>query len=399
MKKLRPVILISIVSAIIFSLVSFWVSEFEYSFLGYLILAGFFIVWVQKETAVSKFLIKLIVGSLLFGFLTLFLIFLRIYALSHLVYDAPLPFRELWDKDFLMMALVFTVVSFLGGLVGIVLKGLHVLYGEKLDKAIIFVGPIAAVFSSLAIYKIKIGGTIMSSLHGWPYYFWVYQIKDVLDGFSIDRWIFSPGSLYHYLVFNYLLYFVIFIPVYFLIVFANKRLKTRKINTTFVLFGVLAVMILALTSFLSVKKSYISYQISWAKECVRSSDCEIIANRSPFSCAVVVNKGNTDRILGLLDSFPSTGELQCSGNEKAVCLDGRCRVSNDYTPDKTNWELVEQAIRDCDVSSIMQTHALEVTVVLKNGEVVKAKEPKIDDVFDIVNQFREKCGEIRMATE
>jgi len=47
----------------------------------------------------------------------------------------------------------------------------------------------------------------------------------------------------------------------------------------------------------------------------------------------------------------------------------------------------------------MQTHNLEVTAVLKTGEIIKTIEPKIDDVFETVGQFKEKCGEIRMATE
>ena len=67
MKKFKPVILISIISAIIFSVVSFWVSEVDWPFLPYLILAGCFVVWVQPEKATHKFLSKLLVGSLLFG--------------------------------------------------------------------------------------------------------------------------------------------------------------------------------------------------------------------------------------------------------------------------------------------------------------------------------------------
>jgi len=399
MKKFRSVVLISIVSAIACSVASFWVGEANWQFLPFLILAGFFMVWIQKETATHKFLSKLLVGSLLFGFLTMALIFLRMYAMSHLVYDSPLPFRELWDKNILILAGVFSLAGFVGGLTGIVFKGFYSLYKKKLDKILIFIGPLFVMFSSLAFYKVKIGGTIMSSLHGWPYPFLIHQIKDVIDGFQIDKWIFSSGSFYHYIIFNYLLYLIIFFLVYYLIKFVSKKLKTKKINSTIFLFGLLVLMIISFTSFLPVKKSYISHEISWAGYCEKNSDCVIISNKCPFSCAVVVNKGNANKINDLINSYPSTCELNCSGREKATCLENKCWISIDYTPNETYWEMLKQAVENCGVSSIIQTHSLEVTAVLKSGTVLKAVEPEIDDIFDIVKQSENKCSEIIMGTE
>jgi hypothetical protein len=63
------------------------------------------------------------------------------------------------------------------------------------------------------------------------------------------------------------------------------------------------------------------------------------------------------------------------------------------------WNSIKQAISDCEIKSIMQTHSLEVTATLEDGKVITAQEPKIDDVFGIVNQYTDKCGEIVMATE
>ncbi|MDD3301906.1 MAG: hypothetical protein PHR57_04025 [Patescibacteria group bacterium] len=65
----------------------------------------------------------------------------------------------------------------------------------------------------------------------------------------------------------------------------------------------------------------------------------------------------------------------------------------------TNWNLIKQAIAECEIESVMQTHALEVTATFKNGEEITAREPKIDDIFDIVDQYKDKCGKIIMATE
>lgn len=65
----------------------------------------------------------------------------------------------------------------------------------------------------------------------------------------------------------------------------------------------------------------------------------------------------------------------------------------------SNWNLIKQAIADCEIESVMQTHALEVTTTFKDGRKVTAQEPEIDYIFNIVDQYKEKCGEIRMATE
>jgi hypothetical protein len=64
-----------------------------------------------------------------------------------------------------------------------------------------------------------------------------------------------------------------------------------------------------------------------------------------------------------------------------------------------NWNLITQAISECKIESVMQTHALEVTATFQNGEEITTREPKIDDVFDIINQHKNKCGEIIMMTE
>lgn len=368
----------------------------------YLFLAGCFLVWTQAENKSYKFLGKLAIGSIIFSFLSVFLIFLRMYVMSRWVYDAPLPFSELWDEERFAMAAVFSLSSFLGGMVGIVLKGFYELYRNKLDVVIIFVGPLLALLASLSILKIKFGGTIMSGFYGWPYSFLIHQIKDVVDGFSIDTWIFSPGSLYHYVIFDYFLYLIIFISVYCLIRFINKNLKIIKINSTIFLFGVLAVMILALVSFLSVKESYISYLIFRAGNCETDNDCVVVANRAPFSCAIVANKNNLEKILNLVNSFPSTGKLECSGREKAVCLENKCRVAIEQDPEDVNnfiWQRIKQAVENCEVGGIMQTHSLQITATLKDGTVIKAKEPEIDNIFEIVDKFKDKCGEIIMATE
>ncbi|MFA5022339.1 MAG: hypothetical protein WC508_04645 [Patescibacteria group bacterium] len=376
MKKLKPTILTSVFCAVVFLVISSWVFNYGLSILPYLILAGCFIVWVQKETVTHKFLIKLLVGSLIFGFISAILIFLRMYVMSNFIYDNPIPIFEFWDQDTWLMASVFSFVSFLGGLLGIVLKGFYSLYKNKLIWVIVFLGPLLVTVSSLAIFKVKIGGTIMNSLHGWPYPFLTHQIKDVLDGFSIDKWRFSPGSFYHYVIFDYLLYLVLFLAVYFAIKLINKKLKIKKINSTIFLFGFMVLLTLKCTSIMSAKESYISYQIANAGYCQQNSDCMIIANRWPFSCAIISNKDNADRILKLVSSYPSTGELQCLGSEEAVCISNKCRIAINQMPENNSNDQLATILPPSEVPPGWYVHRLS------NSRIILTKQKILTDIVN-----------------
>ena len=131
-KKLTKVILVSAVFAMISAIAGFWIFEMDWLFLPFPLLAGLGMSLVQKERASYKFLDKLVIGSLVFGLLAWVLIFSRMYVLSHLFYDADFPFWFFYNpRESLIFSLVFSFVSFLGGLAGIVFKGLYFLYGKK----------------------------------------------------------------------------------------------------------------------------------------------------------------------------------------------------------------------------------------------------------------------------
>ncbi len=295
--------------------------------LSCLILIGFFMAVVQRETKVYRFLDTLLVGSALFGLFAMALLLARIQLTAHFTEGSPFSFSYLWEQDSMMMAAVFALVSFFGGLVGAVLKGFYELYGKKLDRVMLFAGPLLVALASLAVRKVKVGGTIMSALHGWPYPFVSHQVRDVLDDFSIDKWIFTPGSLYHYVVFNYLLYFIVFFFAFYAIHFFNTKRETKKINRTLCLFGLLALMALGFTSFLSVRQSYIEHRIARAGYCTADADCAVIRDKCPFSCAVVVSSNEAERIERLINSFPSTCDLLCMGDVYASCINNQCSVS------------------------------------------------------------------------
>lgn len=129
LKKFLPVILVAIIASIIAAIIGYWVFEGNWPFLPVLVLAGVAMALAQKENKSYKFIDKLLLGCLLFGFLAMFLVCLRMYLIIHPTEPTmPLIFNK---KDYLTLSLVFSFVSFLGGLAGIVIKGFYVLWIKK----------------------------------------------------------------------------------------------------------------------------------------------------------------------------------------------------------------------------------------------------------------------------
>jgi ABC-type glycerol-3-phosphate transport system substrate-binding protein len=56
--------------------------------------------------------------------------------------------------------------------------------------------------------------------------------------------------------------------------------------------------------------------------------------------------------------------------------------------DQVEWAVAEKAILDGQVEIIVQTPSLQVTIKLKDGKVIVANEPALDEVY----RAREKCG-------
>jgi hypothetical protein len=66
---------------------------------------------------------------------------------------------------------------------------------------------------------------------------------------------------------------------------------------------------------------------------------------------------------------------------------GRCGIPGgcDGSP---AWREIRDAILGCQAKAVGQTHALDVSVTLKDGRTLRAKEPAIDAVMDVVNASR-----------
>ena len=82
---------------------------------------------------------------------------------------------------------------------------------------------------------------------------------------------------------------------------------------------------------------------------------------------------------------------------QSKCIQNICTVICPYFGD--NRAKIQRAIYDCEVESVFQNHSKEVTAKLKNGNNIESIEPNIDDIFGLVIEVKDKCGEITMATE
>jgi len=108
--------------------------------------------------------------------------------------------------------------------------------------------------------------------------------------------------------------------------------------------------------------------------------------------------------LGLRFLIGGEEPIACTQDAK-LCLDGSYvgRVGPDceftLCPGESEWLAIKQAVADCEVESVWQTHARTVGAKLKNGEELAAIEPKLDDIVDLAIAAEPQCGEIPIGTE
>ena len=107
---------------------------------------------------------------------------------------------------------------------------------------------------------------------------------------------------------------------------------------------------------------------------------------SPGTYEVAVHDQNGDRVG--LDSFAvkagetSTLDLQIT-----------------QRPNLISWTEAINLIMSGEVQQVVQTHSLEVTLILKNGTTLDTKEPAIDEVFREIERCGDLCSGIVKITE
>jgi hypothetical protein len=67
--------------------------------------------------------------------------------------------------------------------------------------------------------------------------------------------------------------------------------------------------------------------------------------------------------------------------------------------DEISWEAAVALINNSEVAQVVQTHNLQVTLDLKDGRSLIAREPNIDDVFTVIEGCGQPCTDISIATE
>lgn len=70
-----------------------------------------------------------------------------------------------------------------------------------------------------------------------------------------------------------------------------------------------------------------------------------------------------------------------------------------FDGEEISWIEAKELVFECYVKTVFQTHARQVTIVLKNGIQLETIEPNLDDIINFVMSVQEKCGEIPIATE
>jgi hypothetical protein len=64
-----------------------------------------------------------------------------------------------------------------------------------------------------------------------------------------------------------------------------------------------------------------------------------------------------------------------------------------------SWPAARHLLQHCRVKGIEQTHARLVTLKLRSGRTVFTHEPRIDDMFRVLNRLPRTCRPTTVATE
>jgi len=111
----------------------------------------------------------------------------------------------------------------------------------------------------------------------------------------------------------------------------------------------------------------------------------------------IVLKTNDDCLTESDCALPFEYAIRSDCPYETKCLKNECCVICPIID--PNWNKIEQAIYNCNIDSVMQTHDKNVVVKLKNGDTIEAFEPNIDDVIFVADKAEEKCGKLIIGTE
>jgi hypothetical protein len=282
---------------------------------------------VIKETKAARFLGPILVGALTFGILSVVLFAGYAAFVAWRTHDPHPPF----ELSLAMLPLmgVAAALAFMGGLVGIVLRGIYVMAGRWADRLLLFIAPLALAAASFGVERVKYGGTVLSHTHGWPYPLARYAVGDILDGTSIGIWHINLGTLFSNPIRDYLFYFMVLAGLYLLVralLEATGRRAEGHWLTTGVLFGVATAGAVGLLSYMTWRGAYVWNGVTKANHCVVAEDCVIVRNHGAFGCAITANKDEARRVETMLMQYPDDFRLTSCGEATPTCEAGKCRA-------------------------------------------------------------------------
>jgi hypothetical protein len=98
---------------------------------------------------------------------------------------------------------------------------------------------------------------------------------------------------------------------------------------------------------------------------------------------------------GLALLFVAVGVVAAGG-----CSDKQTMTTTSRPlPQLVAWSKVRSLLRHCQAKAVEQTHARLVTLTLRDGTKVYAREPRIDLVLAILNRLTHSCQPKTFATE
>lgn len=91
--------------------------------------------------------------------------------------------------------------------------------------------------------------------------------------------------------------------------------------------------------------------------------------------------------------------VACGDDDEDIAPESPSPTPTATSAEEITWDEALELFEACQVSGAMQAHSLDIWLTLDDGREVHTKEPRIDDVFTVVNGLPEGCGPSSMATE
>lgn len=337
------------------------------------VVAGALTVLLQDEDKSYKYLPKLITSSLIFSFAVIFLVKLFVYFGDNVNTPIFKYFNPFKDFDEMVGHLGLAGIYFLGGLIGLLVRGVNLVFFPERKFRINLEISLLKSFILGAVFLLAANFYFVFAI-GFPHHgrwklelsvtnlflafylvlFFSYAKRAIKDSkYNYIAWVYNlllslvflsnaeaVRALFQdemYLYYSYIAvgpYIVIFglgllsfivLSFIFKNAFVRPKLKTILIGLTAV---VLAASIYAFLIRDKIKAAYIVKEIRRANYCQIDSDCVDafagMGGQCPFGCYAFVNKNEADRIKNMVDSFNSTCVYSCIYCPTTRCENGIC---------------------------------------------------------------------------